>query len=1312
MRTLSKKTVFFLVVAAFVALSPIIARGDTTEITLTGTVFNQSNVKLKNVYIFLYEWESVKANGMGMVPYVGITGNDILTGSGATGPLGTFNVELDLDLSREYLLIFSTRAYASGWSSSGGFYPTFFYGYKDADPATGLRADPTLDYTKAPRIKFTGNKNFGDIVAPNGNYIRGCIKNTSGSPLTGVRIELFMDDDGTPVPVPYPFYRFDTTFFEQNQTINFRLGGIQNGGKYYVKAIGYDINQSEYGYIDDFYRESNGKPKLYTFSTVAENRIIGDLSLTQGGKIYGYINDYEGSHALNSIIAIQAVSYKDQQEQFRQSYVHDPNYDLYFDNDLLARITKWDRYYSRYVTSIGLEYFDYDTSGYFELKGLPFDDHEYYLIATEFPSGAPKKFATPVFYDGNDGVFNINDAQSVELPGSGTKVRKDIILQEGACINGDVYLDSVPSPAAKTALGLTDPNIFGDLKQNLPLYIDAYRVERDGTILWLGQNVREGEGDFTLCGLTPGEFIIKAYDYPGIGLYPGEFFDNQPTYITATRFDVDIGDEIYIDTNIILNLGGMIKGRVLDAGGSPIANTRVFVNQINAGNPLVGYYFVNSEGAVMSQFPLFTDDEGWFLAAGLPAGYYTVFVNGTLENEDTGYMPQFYDPESGDTLLANQADPFPLPGNDPNVRLLEPMQLKQSGVETGGIVSGTITLDSIVSSLVTVSDTAFFFHLYEADTGLEISNPLYTFKNAGDTSISYSIMVPSFGNYILSVQDAELKLLPHYYRSSSTTVNPTEAQSLPVTQAQPFLTAKHFLLSKKTGEISGQVLENGTGVENIEVYARQEVLEGPEKGAWKVLASAVTDENGDFTLKGLYAGTYIFSMYDTAVPTRYPSMYHHPTLELYVPEDADDAFTWEYVPGGSTPPSIQFSLNRGGTIKGEINNVSRAQVYAYLMIDDKPSIGYTAIADPNFTLTGLTPGPYVLTFRDPNLDFVSMYYTQAGVTINPDLVDPEDLIVQKGATIDVGNLSFYQPSARIEGHVTHPGTDALLYLFLYRMTEKKDFWASKPEQFSQIDENGNYILDGLSKGEYKLIAFGPNTRPIAKSLTITDDDLGYSTVVDITFPAGWVSQKYEMDMGIEKGMNLSAYPTRIPPYVSGYTSMSFLKDIIIVNSRLAMSIRTFSADEQTWKGASFGDMPVEGFQMTGTSGTNFYLYNGQGFMLYAEKSSSLRFRYFPGQTPLRLLKGMNLVGNVPFNLDLADVDDPDFIDVSSYSTRRMLSDLGEDAVSIRTFDARAGRWQSTYRMWGRSSGRDVPVDEERGYLVTVKEDIINWYPKK
>jgi len=1321
MRTLSKKTALFLIMTAIIALSLIPARGDATKITLTGKLV-KSLINLQaipNVYIYIYEWESVKANGLVPASFAGITGNGLSpTDPKYTGPEGEFTVkDIDLDLSREYLLLFSTRALQTSEN-----FPTFFYGAKsNSDPSTGFKSYTGLDPNNAPRIKFTGGIDFGNIVPPVGNYIKGFIKNTGGTPLPGVRIELYMKKDGTPVPLPYPFYRFDITdSFISGATENFKLGGIQDGGQYYVKAIGYNIAQSEYGYIDDFYRDANDNPQLFTISgNYSTPRNLGELRLTQGGKIWGYINDYEGNHAPNSIIAVQAVSYKDQQVQFVQNYVQDPNYSIYFDDSLLAQITKWDRYYFGYDHF----YFNSIEKGKYELKGLPFEDHEYYLVATELPGDAAKKFATPVFYDGNDGVFTINDAQSVTLPGSATKVQKDILLRKGACIEGLVALDEVPSEAAKTALGLTDPNIFDDIRNNLPLYIDAYRVEKDGTLVLLSQNVREGDGDFALCGLTPGEFIIKAYDYPGIGLYPGEFFDDQPTYITATRFDIDLGDDIDIKSDpILLNLGGMLKGRVLDPNNSPIKGARVFVNQVNAGNPLTGYYYVNSEGIVMSQFSLLTDDDGWFRVAGLPAGYYTIFVNGTLVNETTGYMPQFFDPEANGTMLANQADPFAVPGNDPNVNYLAPMQLKQSGVESGGIISGTITLDPQdpnLPSLVTVSDTAFFFHMYEAETGLEVSYPIYIFSDVTATTIGYSIMVPSFGNYTLSVQDSKLKLLPHYYRSSSTTVNPAEAQSLPVTQAQPFLTAKNFLLSKKTGEISGRTIENGVGVKGLEVYARQKVLEGPEKGAWKILATAVTDQNGNFTLKGLYAGTYIFSVYDPAAPPRYPSMYYHPTLELYVPEDVDNAFIWEYVPGSSTtPPSIQFSLNRGGTIKGVVDNVSRAQVYAYLMIDDMPTIGYSTVSDPNlvsdpnFTLSGLAPGPYVLTFRDPNLDYVSMYYTQAGVMVEPNFTSSDYLNVQTGAKISLGTISFYQRAARIEGQVTQAGVGAQgnLYLFLYRMTEKKDFWASKPEQFSSTDENGNYILDGLSTGEYKLIVFGPSTRPIAKSITITSADLNNSKVVDITFPSGWLNQKYNRDMAIEKGLNLLAYPTRIPPYVSGYTSMSFLKDIIIVNSRMSMNIRTFFPDDQVWKGTSFGDMPMDGFQMTGTSGVNFYLYNGQGFMLYSDKASSLRLRYFPGQTAFRLLKGMNLVGNVPFNPDLADVDAPDLIATSSYSTRRMLRDLGEDAISIRTFDARTGRWQDTYRMWGRACGRDVPVEDDRGYLVTVKEDIINWYP--
>jgi len=63
-----------------------------------------------------------------------------------------------------------------------------------------------------------------------------------------------------------------------------------------------------------------------------------------------------------------------------------------------------------------------------------------------------------------------------------------------------------------------------------------------------------------------------------------------------------------------------------------------------------------------------------------------------------------------------------------------------------------------------------------------------------------------------------------------------------------------------------------------------------------------------------------------------------------------------------------------------------------------------------------------------------------------------------------------------------------------------------------------------------------------------------------------------------------------------------------------------------------------------------------------------------------------------------------------FTTRDMLSQMGEDASeSIRTYDARAGKWQTNYWMWGKPNGAAVKVEDAQGYLVEMKADLKDWY---
>jgi hypothetical protein len=706
--------------------------------------------------------------------------------------------------------------------------------------------------------------------------------------------------------------------------------------------------------------------------------------------------------------------------------------------------------------------------------------------------------------------------------------------------------------------------------------------------------------------------------------------------------------------------------------------------------------------------------DGWFYVWGLPEGLYTIFVNGILEDENTGFFPQFYTPGSPPTMTANQAPPIYVPDNNPDFMVLDSFQLQKSGTESGGIISGNISLSSTASGLVTLSSDNFFLRIFY-DDGIELSNPLYKFSTPVGSLLPYQIMVPDDGGYILSVQDTGLKLLPHYYRVGGATVNLNEASPLEISRTATLLKNKDVVLSKKSGTIKGKAQDpNNKGISGLIVYARQEIKEGTEKGIWKTVRQAETDSDGEYTLSGLYKGTYIFSVSDPFFI--YTPKYYTTGLDPYTPENA---YKLNYDPDSSaTLPDINFSLKKGGRIAGRVSNLFiGTKIYGYLWKAGKASSGFSDTADPNFSLTGLIPGEYILGFKDPNLNYLPVYYTQSGFTTDYDQVNPSDIIVVENTTTWIEEMSFTQLAAEIKGQInqetdTSPEPMLNTYIFLYHLEDQRELWGTTPAQFTATDSNGNYSLKGLAKGNYKIIAFGPKYRPISRYLTIGEPDLGsVKEGVDLTFPLDWLNEKYDRTLTLEKGLNLLAYPTRIPPYVTGYTALSFLKDIVMINGRTFMSLKTFSTSDQEWKSTSFGNSEMEGIQVTGVQGSNFYISNGQGFFLYSQEDPTINFRYFPGQTSLWLKEGINLVGNVAHNAALADLNETDFAPDTDYTTRKMLTDMGEDAsVSIQTFEAKAGKWQATYWMWGKSAGAATEVEDEQGYLVTMKKELNNWYP--
>ncbi|MBN2374388.1 carboxypeptidase regulatory-like domain-containing protein [bacterium] len=1273
MLTLKEHLVFLMIIVCLAAV--IISPANVQSFDVALYLQSPAGTALGDVHVFLYDWEKVKTYGLNPQAISGLSVSYESQGGQAIPAL-------ELSLNKEYIIVLSTRAIAQTRN-----HMDCFYGKKNGE----MVKDTSMDYLNAPRISFTsGTSQTYTVRMPSGLYIQGLIKKKAadgGGPIQNARIELYTDSGGVPVPMQFPFYRFAVT--DTNTSYNFKLGGLKAGGKYYIRVIG-----SHLGYIDRFYTDDAGNPKLFTINDDFQN--VGTLELSEGGEAWGYIKDQSGAPVNDSSVVIQALLPVGQQVQPFDFFMNDPN------ADALSELKDWDKYYFKY------DRVQFDPNAKYQIKGLPLDTGYYLKV---FETSYTPEFATPIYYDGSTGAYNLRDATTISFTEgfskAGGKKRFDFKLMDGGCIGGVVSLGAIPSQGTLSSLNV-DPNIFN----NIPIAVNAYRIEDYGTLTQISRDflgtgpsfLMQGEGSYSVCGLSAGDYIILAYD-SGYKFYPGTYYNLGETITVGSGQNVAGKD-------ITMSLGVMLSGSVLDSSLNPIPDISVSAYRINTTNPLVGYYFYSGEGGILASYPALVDpNNGQFYIWGLPAGSYTVYADGVgaVVSSNKAYLPQYYSPETNGAATPSQAHLLDLTTtNNPNFTVLEDVNLSQSGVASGGIISGAI------SSANTSSYSRFYFQVFNADTGIEVSSPLYKLDpNTG----GYSLMVQYDANYVVAVRDSLGGFVPHYYNSPQTTVNPANAKALLVDSTNPgsrYLTQINFNISETGGYVLGSVLnESSSGVSGLQIYAKQKILSGTKKGLWiNVDKTGTTDTNGSFRISGLYPGKYKFSVHDPSFV--YAAQFYHSNPAIH-PYKAEDAVEWEFNLSNPNQP-IVFHIQKGGGISGVVTGVPNAQVYAYLKTDGVSAGGYTDTADPNFNLSGLIPGSYILCYKDPDLDYLPIYYNQSGGSSDPDDADP--ITVSIGVTVGPKIFTQRQPGAIVEGIVSKSGEAVSgYYVFLYPISRGNKPWTTEPAQYDITDING-YSLRGLSAGDYLVSAVLGNNRPIFRQLTITDSDLGgIKQGFDIVFPQDWQDQRYSRSMKVEKGLNLIAYPTLmpipVPPYFTGYTSKSFLQDIGLVNGRTGMQIRTYSPDDHTWKSTTYGDTSLEGAMVTSVIGDSFYPRNGQGFLFYSEKAQEIDFWFYPGQTAIWLSEGLNIIGNVACDPNKAVFRDTNIISDNNFTTRKMLSQLGKDgAASIQTLDAKTGKRQSTYWLWGRPTGTNVKVEDDRGYLVGMKKELDGWYPKK
>jgi protocatechuate 3,4-dioxygenase beta subunit len=164
----------------------------------------------------------------------------------------------------------------------------------------------------------------------------------------------------------------------------------------------------------------------------------------------------------------------------------------------------------------------------------------------------------------------------------------------------------------------------------------------------LAQTTSDSEGNYRLSGLPSGPITITPFA-------PLYVFSTNPTFLQGQRVDVS-ADEAINGIDFRLVRGGVITGRVTDAGGKPVIEQRIELQPVDErGTPTRGSmaWFGNY---MMYQ----TDDRGVYRLYGLFPGHYKVSAGEQPANSgnfmSAGYFPKTFYPDATDFAKAAIVD--------------------------------------------------------------------------------------------------------------------------------------------------------------------------------------------------------------------------------------------------------------------------------------------------------------------------------------------------------------------------------------------------------------------------------------------------------------------------------------------------------------------------------------------------------------------------------------------------------------------------------------------------------------------------------
>jgi len=477
----------------------------------------------------------------------------------------------------------------------------------------------------------------------------------------------------------------------------------------------------------------------------------------------------------------------------------------------------------------------------------------------------------------------------------------------------------------------------------------------------VNSTITNEEGEYTLCSLQPG--MYKIYAKPKKTDYIKLYYPDKYNIEDASIIDIDDGDTIK-DRDILLINGRTISGNINNEDDNqPIKDVTI-----------IAYGDNNYSLSAIS------NEDGSYSITGLPPGYYKLFADASKPK----YASEYY----LNAFIINNArnvDVYSKQKETVNFNLLKP-----------GKISGTVQSSTTGEPMAGLTITAFMENSTYSKTAVTNIDGAYTINDLqrGIYSVKVKTQNTNYSEYA-----------PEYYDNKDGIELPSKV-TVYDGNITPFI---DFDLS------IGGIIEGTVRNSNFQPVGGVKLI------AYDLFnrnfnSTGVSSVNGRYFIRGLTNGNYKIQVIA-------------PNYNYYISKYYDDKLNYSQanivkVIKGQTEPNIDFTLDEGGLIKGQVLSESDNYPLSGITvqaIEVSSLYNYETITDKygKFQFNGLPLLDYIL-FAKENSEYISQYY------YNTDDIDKADPItVEKNEDYDI-EFSLFSKGG-ISGNVIFSSESSIDY---------------------------------------------------------------------------------------------------------------------------------------------------------------------------------------------------------------------------------------------------------------------------------------------